>query len=72
MTLSLEGWPTKAKEATSVHKVRLTPLDTHPVFQDIWDKREPPAYLHFVKINERLLKTCFNNLEILTTNIHIL
>ena len=33
MILSLEGWPTKAKEAPSPHEVRLTPLDTHPVFQ---------------------------------------
>ena len=30
---SLEGWPTKAKEAPSPHKVRLTLLDTNPVFQ---------------------------------------
>ena len=30
---SLEGWPTKAKEAPSPHEVRLTPLDTNPVFQ---------------------------------------
>ena len=31
-TPSLEGWPTKAKEAPSTHEVRLTPLDTNPVF----------------------------------------
>ena len=31
MTPSLEGWPTKAKEAPSPHEVRLTPLDTNPV-----------------------------------------
>ena len=30
---SLEGWPTKAKEAPSPHKVRPTLLDTNPVFQ---------------------------------------
>ena len=30
---SLEGWPTKAKEAPSPHEVRLTPLDTNAVFQ---------------------------------------
>ena len=30
---SLEGWPTKAKEATSPHEVRLTPLDTNRLFQ---------------------------------------
>ena len=33
MTPSLEGLPTKAKEARSPHKVRLAPLDTNPVFQ---------------------------------------
>ena len=32
MIPSLEGWPTKAKEAPSPHKVRLAPLDTNPVF----------------------------------------
>ena len=32
VTPSLEGWPTKAKEAPSPHEVRLTPLDTNPVF----------------------------------------
>ena len=29
---SLEGWPTKAKEAPSPHEVRLALLDTNPVF----------------------------------------
>ena len=33
MTPSLEGWPTKAKEAPSPHEVRLAPLGTNPVFQ---------------------------------------
>ena len=32
MTPSLEGWPTKAKEAPSPHEVRLTLLDINPVF----------------------------------------
>ena len=32
MTPSLEMWPTKAKEASSRHEVRLAPLDTNPVF----------------------------------------
>ena len=35
MTPSLEGWPTKAKEAHSPHEVRLAPLDTNPVFQSL-------------------------------------
>ena len=38
MTPSLEGLPTKAKEAPSPHEVRLAPLDTNPVFQSLWDK----------------------------------
>ena len=33
MIPSLEGRPTKAKEAPSPHEVRLTPLDTNPVFE---------------------------------------
>ena len=33
MILSLEGLPTKAKEAPSPHEVRLAPLGTNPVFQ---------------------------------------
>ena len=33
MILSLEGCPGKAKEAPSPYEVRLTPLDTNPVFQ---------------------------------------
>ena len=33
MIPSLEGWPTKAKEAPSPHEVRLAPVDTKPVFQ---------------------------------------
>ena len=32
---SLEGWPTKAKEAPSPHEVRLAPLDTNPIFQSL-------------------------------------
>ena len=32
LTPSLKGWPTKTEEAPSPHEVRLTPLDTKPVF----------------------------------------
>ena len=32
MTPSLEGWATKAKETPSLYEVRLSPLDTNPVF----------------------------------------
>ena len=34
---SLEGWPAKAKEAPSPHEVRVSPLDTDPVFQCLGD-----------------------------------
>ena len=33
MTPPLEGWKIKAKEARSPHEVKLTPLDTNPVFK---------------------------------------
>ena len=33
MIPSLECWPTKAKDAPSPHEVKLTPVDTKPVFQ---------------------------------------
>ena len=29
---SLEGWPTKTKEAPFPHEVRLSPVDINPVF----------------------------------------
>ena len=35
MIPSLEGWPTKTKEAPSPHEVRLALLDTNPVFQSL-------------------------------------
>ena len=35
MIPSLEGWPTKAKEAPSPHEVRLALLDTNPIFQSL-------------------------------------
>ena len=35
MIPSLEGLPTKAKEAPSPHEVRLSPLDTNPVFDSL-------------------------------------
>ena len=35
MIPSLEGWPTKAKVAPSPHEVRMSPLDTNPVFQSL-------------------------------------
>ena len=44
MIASLEGWPTKAKEAPSPHEVRLTPLDTNPVFQCLRETFLAPFY----------------------------
>ena len=38
MIPSLEGMPTKAKEAPSPHEVRLSPLDTNPVFHSLGGK----------------------------------
>ena len=38
VTPSLEEWPTKAKEVPSPHEVRLSLLDTNPVFQCLEDK----------------------------------
>ena len=35
MTPSLEGLPTKAKEAPSPREIRLAPLETSPVFQNL-------------------------------------
>ena len=35
MIPSLEGWPTKAKEAPSPHEVRMSPLDFNSVFQSL-------------------------------------
>ena len=35
MIPSLEGWPTKAKEALSPDEVRMSPLDTNTVFQSL-------------------------------------
>ena len=36
-------WPTKTKEAPSPHEVRLTPLDTNPVFQCFNLVQEPES-----------------------------
>ena len=51
MTPTLEGWPTKAKEAPSPHEVRLALLDTNPVFQNLI-----PVFHFFGKVNNGHLK----------------
>ena len=38
MIPSLEGWPTKVKEAPSPHEVRLSPMGTNPVFLCLGNK----------------------------------
>ena len=40
MIPSLEGWPTKTKEAPSFHEVRLTWLDTNPVSLCLGEKKD--------------------------------
>ena len=45
MTPSLKGWPTKANEAPSPHKVRLSLLETSAVFQCLGDKSYLLPYL---------------------------
>ena len=44
VTPSLEGWPTKVKETTPSHKVKLTPLDINPEFQCLWERAAPHDY----------------------------
>ena len=50
MTPSIEGWPTKAKEAPSPNEARLAPLDTNLVFQCL---RELITLVVFTNFNER-------------------
>ena len=66
MTPSLEGWPTKAKEAPSPHEVRMSPLDTDPVFQSLRGKLAILKYIHFDVTFEPLplLSTGTKKLEI--------
>ena len=48
MIPSLEGRPTKVKEAPSPHEVRLTLLDTNPIFQYLGDKCVGVKYFLFL------------------------
>ena len=52
MTPSLEGWPTKAKEAPSPREVRLAPLDTNPVVQNL----EEESIVFVYKMNKYFKK----------------
>ena len=48
VTISLEGWPTKDKKAPSLLEVRLTLLDTSPVFQCLGDISRGLSFLFFL------------------------
>ena len=66
MIPSLEGWPTKAKEAPSSHEVRLAPLDTNPVFQNLGESKENTRSISNLKcqINELdHINTCHKAIE---------
>ena len=54
MTPSLEGWPTKAKEAPSPYEVRLAPLDTNPVFQSLGENLQTFAKILLEKYLQHL------------------
>ena len=58
MIPSLEGWSTKAKEAPSSHEVRLTPLDTNPVFQCMNKVRKAKATYYQHLLNDNCLNPC--------------
>ena len=55
MKQSLKGWLTKAKEAPSPHEVRLTPLETNPVFQFFGNKQIFEKFALFIMCNIFLL-----------------
>ena len=57
MIPSLEGWPTKAKEAPSPHEVKLILLDTNPVFQCLGEVKIKIKVIYF-KISLKLLEIC--------------
>ena len=60
MTPALEGWPNKAKEAPSLHEVRLAPLDTNPVFLDKPSNLVFSVLLHLLYLFVSISITCRN------------
>ena len=60
MIPSLEGLPTKAKEAPSPHEVRLAPLDTNPVFQCLM---EDIGFPHRHRLLGQATKQSLSNFE---------
>ena len=63
MIPSLEAWPTKAKEAPSPHEVRLTSLDTNPVFQCLRDIQD--------SVNDNNNKSKDNHIKIINYKYYI-
>ena len=55
VTPSLEGLPTKAKEAPSPHEVRLALLDTNPVFQCLGELADIRSQFHYHTLNSVML-----------------
>ena len=55
MIPSLEGWPTKATGAPSLNEVRLTPLETNPLFQclrELFSNKEKKSKLNSLHLGE--------------------
>ena len=73
MIPSLEGSPTKAKEAPSPHEVRLAPLDTNPVFQCLRETFTSfcELFTSFCKVIECLLMFLLNVLLDLTNKLDV-
>ena len=69
MTPSLEGWPTKAKEAPSPHEVRISPLDTNPVFQSLGGNLKTYKVKSLKKNSDRVISS---ESEGFTTAVQIL
>ena len=61
VTPSLEGWPTKAKEAPSLDEIRLTPLDTYPVFQPSICLSKSPSNNCVNVFNQMIIHNILNN-----------
>ena len=56
MIPSRESWRTKAKEAPSPHEVRMSPLDTNPVFQSLGGKLNFQLNFNLISKNNMVLE----------------
>ena len=74
MIPSLEGLPTKAKEAPSPHEVRLVPLDTNPVFHSLREKNALQINLRTGSggRNFKSLPLCANRGAVFVDSLYIL